>query len=87
MLVKLTPWVSYKFLQQFCLEFRINSTHTFLAGGYVVVTEAEDPLTNRQKPPSSSPDIVSAGAVPRRNSQVSILPRMFQKASPFYQRK
>ena len=47
---------------------RINSTHTFLAGGYVVVREAEDPLTNRRKP-GSGPDIVSAGAVPRQSAQ------------------
>ena len=46
------------------MYYRINSTHTFLAGGYVVVREPEDPLTNRIKP--GSQDIVAAGAVPRR---------------------
>ena len=55
--------------ERFLLVLRINSTHTFLAGGYVVVREAEDPLTNRRKPGSGSPDIVSAGAVPRKGSQ------------------
>jgi hypothetical protein len=43
-----------------------------LAGGYVVIREAEDPLTNRRKPEkpvSGSPDILSAGAVPRRSNQ------------------
>ena len=45
-------------------NFRINNTHTFLAGGFAYITEAFDPL---YRPPSEgTDDKPEEGLVPRK---------------------
>jgi len=52
------------------LNFRINNTHTFLAGGFAYVTEAFDPLDKPRPEKPNKNDDELLGLIPRKETEV-----------------